>query len=96
VGFNYDFNCEEERYILNFEIRSTDIKVEFRYPQYLPENIRERLRKNLDWRTLLFSEYSENDFRDIMKVYLKAIKPVFDRDRTKFGKWHPRSASHQI
>ena len=90
VGFNYDFNYEEERYILNFEIRSTDIKIEFRYPQYLPRKIREYLKKNLTWRTLLFTGYSENNLKEMMNIYLKAIKPDFDRDRRKFGKWHPR------
>lgn len=90
AGFDYDFNYHEERYLLNFEIRPKNIKIEFRYPQYLPKDIRETLNNNLDWKTLPFTKYAESYLEELITAYLNTIKPIFDSNRTKFGKWHPR------
>ena len=90
AGFNHSFNYEEERYLLNFEIRPKNIKIEFRHPEFLPKNTYDALKNNLDWKTLLFTEYPEKYLKELVSVYLNTVKPVFDSNREKFHRWHPK------
>ena len=53
------FKHKEEPYILNFNISSKNIEVEFRHPQYLPINVRIELRKNQNWRCGRFNDLTE-------------------------------------
>jgi hypothetical protein len=90
AGFDCAFNYEEERYVLNYVIRTSEIVIEFRHPEYLDRTIRETLGKNNDWKTANFTKYAESYLVELISKYLSAAKTDFDIDRTKFRKWHPR------
>lgn len=87
AGFDYAFNYEEERYILNFDIRDNDIIIEFRKPQYLKNRLSVPFSRQGNWEKVEFNKCNEKDLIKATSDYIGESKIAFDIDRTKFRSW---------
>ena len=84
------FVNKEQPYILNINIFLGKIQLEFRYPQYLPDAIRNKLTENSKWRTANSDEYLLKELEDFLRTYTETIRKDFDEDKIKYNKWHIR------
>lgn len=80
----------EEPYILNLNIRPKHFQLEFRHPQFLPQNIATKLKVNQKWLCANSNRFSETALKEMLSSYSKNTKDSFDKNQIKFVKWHPR------
>jgi len=86
TGWYVSFTHREKPWILNFSIYPSFTNVEFRYPQYLPNNILDRLKwQNNSWKYARFTDDTEVKLKKIVEVYLDGIRADFDRKKLKQG-----------
>lgn len=86
ISFNTD---KEEPYILNLNIRPAHFQVEFRQPQFLPQEIAKKLKVNQKWLCANSNKFTFSELQEMMRSYIVKIKDPFDKGQIKFGKWHP-------
>jgi len=81
------FRHNEKPWILNFTIYSSYTNIEFRYPQYIPNDILDRLKwQTTNWKYVKFaSEKDKERLKGIMKVYLNNIRTDFDMHKLRQG-----------
>lgn len=82
------FKHNEKPWILNFTIYSSYTNIEFRYPQYIPNNILDSLKwQNNSWKYAKFTgqKDTERSLKEIVNTYLSSIRTDFDRRKLKQG-----------
>jgi hypothetical protein len=75
-----------EPFLLNFTMIPSNLNVEFRFSQYLPQHDFERLKwQNSSWRYADLKTYGARCIQEIIELYLTAIRSNFDAGRLKQG-----------
>jgi hypothetical protein len=93
------FKHQEEPYIINVNICTTYFQLEFRHPQFLPNDVASKLRPNQKWVCANSNKYSELELQKMVSSYIEKIRDSFDKKQIKYRKWHPRKLtkySHSI
>jgi len=71
---------------LNFSIFPSFTNIEFRYPQYLSNNILDGLNwRNNSWKYARFTDDTDVELKKIVEIYLDNIKADFDRKKLRQG-----------
>lgn len=75
-------NSEERPFILNFEIQSSAIYIDFRFWPYIPNDKLRKWTWSLPnyWKRIKFDDYSESQLVEIVGAYLNKIQTDFDND----------------
>jgi len=80
------FAHHEEPWILNFTIYPSYANVEFRYPQYIPNNILDSLEwQNKNWKYARLTELTKRDVEGTLTIYLNSIREDFDQSKLRQG-----------
>jgi hypothetical protein len=80
------FNSKNDPYIMNFKIVPSNLNVEFRFSQYLPESIFELLNwQNSSWRYADFKKFGTGEVQSMIKQYLVNIQSDFNDGKLKQG-----------
>jgi hypothetical protein len=83
VSFN---GLVEKPWILNFTIQKSYARIEFRYPQFIPDYMLDKMEwQTNNWKYLSFSAENENEVKKYLEIYLKRIKNPFDQKELKEG-----------
>lgn len=82
VGFIHKI----EQWILNFTIRSSFTIIEYRYPQYLPDNLLDNMKwQTNNWKYEKLTPETEDTIIRNIKIYLEAIRDDFENKKLKRG-----------
>ena len=80
------FASKEDPYVMNFKIIPSNINVEFRFSQYLSENVFGLLKwQNTSWRYADYKKFGLNEVRSMIGQYLSNIHDDFDNGKLKQG-----------
>lgn len=80
------FDYKEKPWILNFTIRSAFTIVEYRYPQYIPDYLLDRMQwQTNNWKYEKLTSETEGDIEETMHIYLNGLKDDFESGKLKQG-----------
>lgn len=80
------FSVKEDPYVMNFKILPSNLNVEFRFSQYLPEKIFELLNwQNTSWRYADYKKFGLSEIQSMINQYLLNIQNDFNNGRLKQG-----------
>jgi len=80
------FASREDPYLMNFKIVPSNINIEFRFSQYLPENVFGLLNwQNTSWRYADFKKFGIIEVQSMIKQYLINIHKDFTDGKLKQG-----------
>jgi hypothetical protein len=88
-----DYTCwyisfihKEKPWILNFTIRPSYTVIEYRYPQFIPDYLLDRMQwQTNNWKYEKLNLETEHDIKNTMEIYLDKIKEPFDLGKLKQG-----------
>lgn len=84
IGFST--KSEDEPLILNFRIRQSNLAIEFRFPQYLPSPVLDRLKwTSASWCYASYNDYGEARIAEMIRRYLDGLLPDYRDGKVKAG-----------
>lgn len=84
IGFST--KSEDEPLILNIRIHQSNLIIEFRYPQYLPSPVLDRLKwTSRSWCYASYNDYGESKIAEMIRTYLDGLLPDYRDGKVKAG-----------